>query len=279
MFERIEAVVDDEGKISLPEPIKLRPAQRVIVTILRDEPKSKAFPQTDQINGIEVHFLHHRYPKSFTALIDPQCTGEQAIEGLMIGDKEGPFLDSPPPGQSYELILRRTYCTITPDMTFAQADIAQGDTIEVRQAGQGAGHNFNEIAELVLSSGVTLAFLKAVTSIVTQLLNNREKVWEYEENGKKYRLTMHSSINNMIKAVSALRNNADDVKQQALNKKVGTKPRASIKAKPENRKKPLYAKKDEPKVNESVRNSASSSNPAKNYTKAKKKTHKESGDT
>ena len=89
---------------------------------------------------IEVHFTHPRNTTlTLTADISPMCTGQEAIHGLMTDeDGSGAFLDQPPNGQVYELASRKDNVAITQNMTFAQAGVADGDTVEVRLAGQGA---------------------------------------------------------------------------------------------------------------------------------------------
>lgn len=83
-------------------------------------------------------FQHPRDSRMFPAQIDPQCTGGMALEGLMIGDENGPFIEKPPTGRPYELALARTAQAITPNMKFAQVGVVDGDVVEIRQAGQGA---------------------------------------------------------------------------------------------------------------------------------------------
>jgi hypothetical protein len=87
---------------------------------------------------IEVSFTHPRSSIQFTADIDPQCTGQQAVDGLLEGNEQGPFLEQPPAGQPYQLVIKRTQALIPPNLTFAQAGVINKDVIEVRQAGQGA---------------------------------------------------------------------------------------------------------------------------------------------
>lgn len=88
---------------------------------------------------IEVRFMHPRDSSQyFTAELAPSCTGEQAVQGLLAGDDKGPFLQPAPAGRPYELVVSRTGKQITPNMTFDQAGVSDGDVIEVRQAGQGA---------------------------------------------------------------------------------------------------------------------------------------------
>jgi hypothetical protein len=59
-------------------------------------------------------------------------------------DGSGRFIEPPSTGEHYELAVRRTGRTIAiaPDMTFEQAGVEDGDTIEVRLAGQGACLSF-----------------------------------------------------------------------------------------------------------------------------------------
>jgi hypothetical protein len=89
-------------------------------------------------NDIEVIFTHPRDPGTFTAVISPQCTGQQAIRGLIAGDDNGPFIVAAPPGRPYELAIKQSGIAITPNMTFAEAGVGNGEVIEVRQGGQGA---------------------------------------------------------------------------------------------------------------------------------------------
>jgi hypothetical protein len=90
-------------------------------------------------NPVRVTFTHSRDGGSFVANINPQCTGQMAIQGLILGNEEdGPFLQAAPPGRPYELVVKRSQVNITPNMTFEQADVQDDDVIEVRQRGQGA---------------------------------------------------------------------------------------------------------------------------------------------
>lgn len=89
-------------------------------------------------NDIEVIFTHPRDPGTFTAYISPHCTGQQAIRGLIAGDENGAFIDPAAPGRPYELAVKQSGIAITPNMTFAEADVVNGEVVEVRQRGQGA---------------------------------------------------------------------------------------------------------------------------------------------
>jgi hypothetical protein len=88
---------------------------------------------------IELHFLHPRdSTRTFTAEVEADCTAKQAVDGLIAGDGNGPFLDKPQDGQPYGLILSRTNQALTPNTTFGQAGAVQGDTVLVTQAARGA---------------------------------------------------------------------------------------------------------------------------------------------
>jgi hypothetical protein len=90
-------------------------------------------------NSVKVTFTHPRDGgRSFDANINPQCTGQMAIQGLLLGDEGGAFLEAAAPGRPYELAVKRSQTNIPPNMTFEQAGVQDGDVIEVRQSGQGA---------------------------------------------------------------------------------------------------------------------------------------------
>jgi hypothetical protein len=90
-------------------------------------------------NKIEVTFTHPRNQTSFTAFLSPQCTGQAAIQGLLAGNRNGPFLEPTSPERPYELAIKRTQQAITPNTTFEEAGVVNNDVIEVRQRGTGAG--------------------------------------------------------------------------------------------------------------------------------------------
>ena len=87
---------------------------------------------------IEVQFANPRDSRVFIAELDPACTGRQAIQGLLIGGEDGPFLEPAPPGRPYGLAVMRTGKQIPPNVSFAEAQVINGDVIEVLQSGQGA---------------------------------------------------------------------------------------------------------------------------------------------
>jgi hypothetical protein len=90
-------------------------------------------------NKLAVTFVNPRSnARVFEADLFPECTGQMAIEGLIVGDEHGPFLDPAPPGRPYELVIKRSSMTITPNLTFREAGVVNDDVIEIRQAGEGA---------------------------------------------------------------------------------------------------------------------------------------------
>jgi hypothetical protein len=88
---------------------------------------------------MEIRFTHPTNSGYiFIADVEPACTGQQAILGLLAGDEvNGPFLPTPPPGRPYELVLARTQQQIAPNMSFEEANVIEGDVIDVLQLGQG----------------------------------------------------------------------------------------------------------------------------------------------
>lgn len=115
---------------------------------------------TDQT--IEVHFTHPRISgNTLVADISPHCTGHEALLALLSAEPgEAPFLTQLD-GQDYELSLDRTGKAITPNMTFAQAGVTDGDTVRVDQSATGAGQPLSGRRQQLIS-GVTS--LRPVTS-------------------------------------------------------------------------------------------------------------------
>jgi len=83
-------------------------------------------------NGtMEIHFRHPRSRKILTADLSPQCTGREAIQALRAAEDSGtPFLTLSD-GEDYNLVVERTSQSITPNMTFGQAGVVNGDTIGI----------------------------------------------------------------------------------------------------------------------------------------------------
>ena len=93
---------------------------------------------TEQI--LEVRFAHPRNSgDDLTAELSNSCTGQEALQELMRDvDGSGPFLAPLRGGQNYTLSVRRTEREITPDMTFAEAGVVNGDVIVVGESMIGA---------------------------------------------------------------------------------------------------------------------------------------------
>lgn len=93
---------------------------------------------TDE-NTIELHFRHPRDSKGLTADLSPHCTGQEALEELLRNeDGNGAFLAPLPGDQTYNLSVHRTKQEIAASMTFAQAGVINGDTIDIGQSAPGA---------------------------------------------------------------------------------------------------------------------------------------------
>jgi len=90
-------------------------------------------------NKVAITFINPKNnARQFEADLSPECTGKMAIDGLLVGDHNGPFLEPTPTGRPYELIVKRSSSQITPNTTFREAGVISGDVIEIRQALQGA---------------------------------------------------------------------------------------------------------------------------------------------
>lgn len=90
-------------------------------------------------NGtMEIQFRHPRTNKILVADLSPQCTGSEALKALMAAQDNGtPFLTQSD-GEAYNLIHERTSQSITPNMTFEQAGVMNGDTIKIDKEMRGA---------------------------------------------------------------------------------------------------------------------------------------------
>ena len=94
---------------------------------------------TNGTNGtIEVQFRHPRTNKFLVADLSPQCTGREALQALIAADDGGTPFITQTQGEAYDLVHERTRQSITPNMTFAQAGVASGDTIGIIKAMEGA---------------------------------------------------------------------------------------------------------------------------------------------
>lgn len=139
MLQSFEAVIDENGNISIPETVQWRRGGRAVVVLFGEEnvkPPRKS-------GTVEVQFVHPRYNTVLVADISPQCTGAEALQELQADDGTGPFLTPPQTGEFYGLALKRggaPAVDITPNMTFAQAGVQSGDTVEVLLGGQGGAY-------------------------------------------------------------------------------------------------------------------------------------------
>jgi len=87
---------------------------------------------------MEIQFRHPRTNKILVADLSPQCTGREALQALMSAEDNGtPFLTQSP-GEAYDLVHEQSRQSITPNMTFAQAGVTNGDTIGIVKAVEAA---------------------------------------------------------------------------------------------------------------------------------------------
>lgn len=91
-------------------------------------------------NKLNITFVNPRSnARTFDADLSPECTGQMAIEGLIVGDQNGPFLEPAARGRPYQLVVKSSSMNIPPNMTFREAGVVNGDVIEIRQDLEGAG--------------------------------------------------------------------------------------------------------------------------------------------
>jgi len=83
---------------------------------------------------MELSFLHPRTSMAFKAQVEPSTTGETCIRGLI----NAQFVDDPPPGRPYSLIVSRTQQQILPSASMQDAGVMPGDVVSVAQNEQGA---------------------------------------------------------------------------------------------------------------------------------------------
>lgn len=84
---------------------------------------------------MKVTFLDPRESRSFQAEVDPQTTGETCIQGLI----EANFIQPPPSGLPYSLLVTRTQRQVLPSTTMGDANVQENDALAVLQMEQGAG--------------------------------------------------------------------------------------------------------------------------------------------
>lgn len=82
---------------------------------------------------MQLTFLHPSTSDSFLADVEPACTGELAVRGLI----ESGFVPKPRRG-TYDLALARTRSPIAPNQSFAEAGVVANDQINIFHRGSGA---------------------------------------------------------------------------------------------------------------------------------------------
>lgn len=170
MLQSFEAVIDENGNISIPKTVQWRRDGRAVVFLLEEE--NVAPPRKS--GTIEVLFLHPRNTSVISAEIDPKhLTGRLAVQELL----EASFIPPAPVSGIYGLSIARTGVEITPGMTFTQAGVVNNDVLHITLAGQGAGPTPSEVVQLAFASAaVALAFLRAVRPIILKLLETRFRI-------------------------------------------------------------------------------------------------------
>ena len=78
-------------------------------------------------------FLHPSTSDSFEADVEPACTGQIAIEGLI----EAGFV-ARPTRATFDLVNSRTRSAIQPNATFGEAGVVPGDRVNLFLRGAGA---------------------------------------------------------------------------------------------------------------------------------------------
>lgn len=95
---------------------------------------------------IIVRFTHPRKSNTYGAIVDTQLTAKEAIE-ILLEPLTGPFLQPPPPGHEYLLVLRRTSTLILSNMSMDAASVKDNDILEVILKASAAGLSFNNKAK------------------------------------------------------------------------------------------------------------------------------------
>jgi hypothetical protein len=83
---------------------------------------------------MNLNFLHPRISTAFKADVDATTTGETCIQGLI----DAKFIDAPPQGRPYSLVVTRNQKQILPTTTMQEAGVMPGDSLAVLQMEQGA---------------------------------------------------------------------------------------------------------------------------------------------
>lgn len=91
---------------------------------------------------ISVRFTHPHNNTVFLADVSRQLTAQQALMELC-SPSTGPFLQPPPQGQEYQLILHKTGYALPPAMTMGSAGVQDNDTLAVAINAQAAMKRLN----------------------------------------------------------------------------------------------------------------------------------------
>lgn len=132
------------------------------------------------------------------------------------------------PAINYDLTIRRNQKFIAPEMTFALAGVVTGDEIQVGQSATGAGPNLWDTIQLTFTYGIGvgagLAFLKAITPIIKQLLENKAKrIVRIRWGDKEFEL----QGGDIAKTITELRKATEDFKLNSLEGEGHVLPRLS----------------------------------------------------
>jgi len=87
---------------------------------------------------LRIVVSHPRTSETFEADVSPRCPARVVLTSLQ-SEATGPFLEQAPAGQPYALVLSKSGRQLTPNTTMEDAEVVDGDQLEVQQMGQGAG--------------------------------------------------------------------------------------------------------------------------------------------
>jgi hypothetical protein len=85
---------------------------------------------------MKATFLHPRTSEAFTADVEPNTTGKTCVDELIKAN----FIQPPPEGRPYGLLVTRTNKQMLSSMTMEQAGVGPDEIIAIIQMEQGARH-------------------------------------------------------------------------------------------------------------------------------------------
>ncbi len=88
-----------------------------------------------QEETIRVVFTHPRDSSSFEANVSPECTGQEAINGLV----EAKFIQPPGATSAYSLKHSASGKAIAPSQSLSSSGVKDGDAVAVLLSESGAG--------------------------------------------------------------------------------------------------------------------------------------------